>query len=160
MSSLYSHWWYEMHKVGELPVEKFMRRRFSRVATNDDIKEVVRILLRGDTSVVAVFYRNKFVGEIHELDLLKLAVDPRKIPKEEVITLGVGVDMGYFAKTAGDIVRRHEIKISPETKIKDACFTMLKSGVRAIPVMKDNKLLGIVMERDILKKIVKRRLEK
>ena len=149
-----------MHKVGELPAEKLMRRRFSRVNTTDDIKDVIRILLKGDTSVVTVFYRNKFVGEIHELDILKLAVDPREIPKEEVITLGVSVDMGYFAKTAEDIVRRHEIAISPETKIKEASFTMLKSGLRAIPVMKDSKLLGILMERDILKRIVERRLEK
>jgi len=149
-----------MHKIGELPAEKLMRKRFYKIKIDDKIQKVVRTLLRGDTSVVAVFHGRRFIGEIHELDLLKLVVDPKEIPEEEIITLGFGLDMGYFAKTARDIVRRHEISISPKTKIKEASFIMLREGVKSLPVMKNKRLLGILTERDIMKRVMKRGLEK
>lgn len=149
-----------MHRIGELPAEKLMRKRFSKVKTNDKVSKVIKLLINSDSSVLPVFEGRKFVGEIHELDLLKLVVDPKDIPEEEVITLGFGLDMGYFAKTAGDIVRRHEISISPKTKIKEASFIMLKEGVKSLPVMKKKRLIGIITERDILNKVIKRGLEK
>jgi CBS domain-containing protein len=149
-----------MDKVGELTARELMRKRFSKINTTDEIKKVIRALLDGDAGVVAVFYRNKFVGEIHELDLLKLAVDPKKIPSEDIVPLGVGLDMGYFAKIAGDIVRRHDIIIGPETRVSEAAYIMLKQGVKAVPVMEDKKLLGILTERDILRMITRRRAGK
>lgn len=145
-----------MHKVGELEAKKLMRKRFSKADVDDDIKKVIKIFLNTDANVIAVFDGRKFVGEIHELDMLKLAVDPKEIPEEEIIILGFGMDMGYFAKTARDIVRRHEVSITPETKIKDASFIMLKENVKSLPVMKGDKLLGILTEKDILKKVIDR----
>lgn len=149
-----------MYKVGELTVKELMRKRFSTVNTTDDIRDVIRVLMKSDTASVAVFYRNKFVGEIHEVDLLKLAIDPKKIPEEDVIPLGVGLDMGYFAKVAGDIARRHEISVKPETTVSEAAYTMLRQGVKTVPVMEDNKMIGIITEKDILRVITSTRVEK
>ncbi|MCK4497563.1 MAG: CBS domain-containing protein [Candidatus Aenigmarchaeota archaeon] len=149
-----------MHKIGKLPAEKLMRKRFPKIKINDKISKVIKTLLKTDTSVVPVFEGRKFIGEIHELDMLKIVVDTKEIPEEEIITLGFGLDMGYFAKTARDIVRRHEISISSKTKIKEASFIMLKEGVKSLPVMKNKRLVGILTERDILKRVMKKGLEK
>lgn len=149
-----------MDKVKELPVEKVMRKKFNKVKTSDKISKIIKLFLRSDITVLPVFESRKFIGEIHELDLLKLVVDPKEIPEEEIVVLGFGMDMGYFAKTAGDMVRRHNVSVSPDTKIKEASYTMLKENVKAIPVIKNKRLVGILTERDILNRIVKRGMKK
>jgi len=147
-------------KFGQLPVKDIMNKRFRKVHINDRIPKVCRQVFRCESNVLPVFGGGKFIGEIHEIDLLKLAIEPKDIPEEELIPLGFGIDMGFFAKTARDIVRRHEITVKPDTKIKDAAFMMFKEGVRSIPVIENGKLLGILTERDILKKILKRGLKR
>ena len=147
-----------MQKIGEFPAEKLMTKKFPRIKISDKIPEIMRLLVKGKSNVLPVFFKRKFIGEIHEIDLLKLAVNPKEIPEEEVVTLGFGLDMGYFAKTAGDLVRKHEITISPKTKIKEAAFIMVKEDVKSLPVVKNKRFLGILRERDIIKAIMKRGL--
>ncbi|MFC2143790.1 HPP family protein [Candidatus Aenigmatarchaeota archaeon] len=149
-----------MEKIKELPVEKVMRKKFNRVKISDKISKIIKLFLRSDITVLPVFDGKKFAGEIHELDLLKLVVDPKEIPEEEIVVLGFGMDMGYFAKTAGDIVRRHNVSVSPNTKIKEASYTMLKENVKAIPVIKNKILVGILTERDILNRVIKEATKK
>ncbi len=144
-----------MHRIGELPAVKVMRKRFPRLKASDGIKRVISALLKTDASVVPVFEKGRFKGEVHELDLLKLMVDPREIPEDEIVVLGFGMDMGYFARKAGDIMRRHSLSASPGTKVKDVSYTMLRENVKAIPVIERGRLLGIITERDILKRAMK-----
>lgn len=149
-----------MMEIGKLAAEKVMRKKFSKLRGDDKIPKVIKTFVKEDANVIPVFEKNRFIGEIHELDILKLVVDPKEVPDEEIMILGFELDMGYFAKTAADIVRRHEISISPKTKIKDASLIMLKQNVKSIPVIKNKKLVGILREKDILDRIVKRGMKK
>ena len=118
--------------------------------------EKLKIFEKEDISVLPVMKGNKFVGEIHDVDLLKLLVNIKDVPEEDITSLGFSVDMGYIAKTAEDIMRRHDIVLEPITKVKDAAYTMLKEGVSKIPVMRKNSLLGILSEKKLLEELLKR----
>ena len=139
-----------------MPIAKFVKKKFLKVRARDSIKKVIRIFEKEDISVLPVFKGKKFMGEIHEIDLLKLLVNIKDIPEEDVTSLGFTVDMGYIAKTAEQIMRRHDIILEPKTKVKDAAYTMLKEGVSKIPVMKKKSLIGILSEKKLLEELIKR----
>ena len=145
-----------MEDFREMPVNKFVKKQFLRVKTKDSIEKIIKIFEKEDISVLPVMKGNKFVGEIHDVDLLKLLVNIKDVPEEDITSLGFSVDMGYIAKTAEDIMRRHDIVLEPITKVKDAAYTMLKEGVSKIPVMRKNSLLGILSEKKLLEELLKR----
>ncbi len=55
---------------------------------------------------------------------------------------------------ARDIMVREVITVSPATKIKEAVELMNKNGIGCLVVTRKEKPVGIMTERDVLKKIV------
>ena len=51
---------------------------------------------------------------------------------------------------AKDIMTTDVITIDPETSVKDAANIMSEHGISGLPVVKDNKLVGIVTENDLI----------
>jgi len=47
------------------------------------------------------------------------------------------------------------VTVSPNTSIENAMIKMLKNGIRRLPVIEKEKLVGIVTERDILRWVLK-----
>lgn len=54
---------------------------------------------------------------------------------------------------AGDIMNKHVISLKPESKANDAVTMMKKHAISQIPIIKNNKVLGIVSETTILNHI-------
>ncbi len=63
------------------------------------------------------------------------------------VSLGEG-DKGMFVK---DIMTTNVITVSPETTFYEAMEIIRAKGVRRLPVVKDDKVIGIVAEKDLLK---------
>lgn len=145
-----------MDALKESTIGKVITKRFTKVSPGTPIKQVIRIFDRTGYSVLPVINGSKFLGEIHKVDLLKLLVDMKQVPEEDIVSLGFGMDFGYVAKKAKDIMRRHDIALSPDTKVKDAAYTMLKEGVTTIPVIDKKRIIGIVSEMEILDEVIKR----
>ncbi|GGJ92248.1 CBS domain-containing protein [Pseudomonas matsuisoli] len=61
-------------------------------------------------------------------------------------------------KTAGELISRKKQQdvytIAPEATVLDALRLMADKNVGALPVLKDNELVGIVSERDYARKMV------
>ncbi|MBR9707025.1 MAG: CBS domain-containing protein [Candidatus Diapherotrites archaeon] len=142
-------------KIGENPVSKVMRKRFKSVTPSEPIKTFIKEFQKADVNVIPVISKGKFLGEVHELDLLKLIVDPTHIPNEEVISLGFDVDFGYFAKTAKDIMRRHDLSVKPTDLLQDAAYTMRREDASALPVKEKGKIIGMLTANRILNLIIK-----
>lgn len=51
---------------------------------------------------------------------------------------------------AKDIMTTDVITVDPETSIKDAANIMSEHGISGLPVVRDNKLVGIVTENDLI----------
>jgi len=56
--------------------------------------------------------------------------------------------------TVKDVMRHNPIFISPDSPIEDAIFILLNRRFHSLPVVKDEKLVGIVTTTDFLKLLV------
>src|SRR5262245_26625895 len=62
-------------------------------------------------------------------------------------------------KTIGDIVRGRELySVRPESSVLEAADLMHSKNVGAVPVLEKNRLVGILSERDVLRRVVVRKL--
>ncbi|RJR17537.1 MAG: cyclic nucleotide-binding/CBS domain-containing protein [Desulfobacteraceae bacterium] len=50
----------------------------------------------------------------------------------------------------GDIMTSPLISVSPEFFLFDAILLMIRKGIKYLPIMKDNALIGIISERDLM----------
>lgn len=139
-----------MKPIGKEPVKKVMRKRFPRLNVSDPVKKAARVFSKTSLNAIPVFRRNKFVGELHERELLSLAVDVQKIPEFEAIRSG----MAFFAKRVGDLMSEHGDAISPNAKVSDAALMMMMGDDTIIPVMEKGKLVGVITRQDIVGKLV------
>ncbi len=53
---------------------------------------------------------------------------------------------------ARDIMTQDVITISPDTTVEEAAKVLSENQISGVPVVKDNRLVGIVSERDIIMK--------
>ncbi len=53
---------------------------------------------------------------------------------------------------ARDIMTKDVITISPDTTVEEAARVLSENQISGVPVVKDNRLVGIVSERDIIMK--------
>ncbi len=149
-----------MKIIGKKRAGDLLRKRFPKLNIDDSLYTVFKKFDKTDLNILPVFKGKKFVGEVHEIDLLKVIVNPDKLLRRDIIQFRFSVDFGYFAKKAADIMTRHELSIKEKDLVEDAAYVMLKEGVRCMPVFRKKKLIGILTEVDLINKIVKKGLLK
>ena len=54
----------------------------------------------------------------------------------------------------GEIMERDPVSASPEMEVNDLRRTMLESGARYLPVLQEDKLLGVISFRDVAKAVL------
>ena len=54
----------------------------------------------------------------------------------------------------GEIMDRDPVTAAPDMELNDLRRTMLESGARYLPVMKDGRLLGVISFRDVAKAVL------
>ena len=53
-----------------------------------------------------------------------------------------------------DIMVREPVTATPDMEVNDLRRTMLESGARYLPVMQDNRLIGVISFRDVAKAVL------
>jgi len=54
----------------------------------------------------------------------------------------------------GEIMDRDPVTATPDMEVNDLRRTMLESGARYLPVMKEGRLLGVISFRDVAKAVL------
>ncbi len=54
----------------------------------------------------------------------------------------------------GEIMERDPVSTGPDMEVNDLRRTMLESGARYLPVLQDDKLLGVISFRDVAKAVL------
>lgn len=128
------------------------------------IKEIAKILVENKISgVFVVDASEKLLGVVSEGDLLHKETNPR--PPGALGLLGAiiyyrGIKQyesdfrKLIALTASEIMTSKLIKISPDDKIEDAASLMVNEQIKRLPVMENDKLIGIVTRHDIIKTLM------
>jgi len=58
------------------------------------------------------------------------------------------------ALEVGEIMERDPVSTAPDMEVNDLRRTMLESGARYLPVLQDDKLLGVISFRDVAKAVL------
>jgi len=144
-----------------LTVRDIMHRDVVTVSPDDTLKDVANKLYRYRVSGMPVVdEEGRPVGMISERHLIKAA-----LPDYE--TLIQNLQLSPDAEPFDDLLRREdEIRVkdlmttrlfttTEDTAIVEVAAQMLFRNIRRIPVVADEKLIGLVLRRDIVSKVIR-----
>jgi acetoin utilization protein AcuB len=103
------------------------------------LADVLHLLNRKGVRHILVVEGPRVVGIISDRDI-----------KTE-LALSAGVELEGQARTAGQMMTRQPITIAPTASIQDAAGRMVSARISALPVVQDDRLVGIVTETDLLR---------
>ena len=112
----------------------------------EDVKKI-----RPEASVMDAIQR--MVSE-HVTSLLiegKTLSDYGIITRRDVITKVVASGKDLHKTTVSEVMSRGLIMVAPEDDVRKAAMLMAKTGLRRFPVIKEDKVVGLISNGDILK---------
>jgi CBS domain-containing protein len=115
------------------------------------ISEAHKIMQDNDIRRLPVVDGDKLVGII-------TIGDVREASPSDATTLSIW-ELNYLwaQLTVEKIMTRNVLKVSPDTPILNAAQTMLEDKVSGLPVVEDEKLVGVITESDIFRMLVRSR---
>jgi CBS domain-containing protein len=125
-----------------MQVKEILRVKGSRLLSIEPsglAADAVRTMARENLGSLVVMDQGRMVGMLtfHEL-LRALATRGGALGELEV----------------SEIMVRDPVSAAPEMEVNDLRRTMLESGARYLPVLKDAKLLGVISFRDVAKAVL------
>ena len=96
--------------------------------------DAAALMKQYDVGVIPIVEGEELVGLVTDRDLVLRVIAERQIPTEVRI---------------GDIVTRSPVTVSPDTRISEAREVMAEHKVRRLPVVKNDRLVGILSLGDL-----------
>lgn len=109
------------------------------VDVKENVEVALRVMVKFDIGSVIVTDNGRPVGVITERDVTRTSIRGDQFLSSPVTSL-----MSIPIQTA-----------SPDTEIWRAFETMLKLGVRRLPIVQEGKLVGIVTEKDLTRWVLR-----
>jgi len=110
-----------------------MNEYVEAITPNESASEAAKRMLEKDIGSILVVDNGKLVGIITKSDYIRAFI--KSCRKEDL--------------KVADIMSKPVITCSPETPISEIIHIMRLNGIRHIPVLDKNKLLGIVTDFDL-----------
>jgi CBS domain-containing protein len=117
-------------------------------AADLSIKDAIRLLDRHEiTALPVVDERERLVGIVSEADLIRdeLVRDPRAHARAD------GDEVEPSPKTVADVMTTGVLAVHESTDAADMARLMLDTGVKSIPVVHGQRVVGIVSRRDLIR---------
>ncbi|MFQ5997924.1 MAG: CBS domain-containing protein [Candidatus Bathyarchaeia archaeon] len=132
----------ERKPAGEL-LRSFMTPFVITVASSEPVRRALELMNGNDVGSIVVVEKGAPVGIITERDISKQMMN-----KPDLLNL-----------PANNVMSTPVLTSNPDLPVWKAVEVMTKRGIRRLPLVNDNKLVGIVTEKDIFKWIVKQNFE-
>ena len=133
----------------EVKVSEVMNKRPREVREYTSIDGLLERMLGQIESCFPVVDKNrKLVGIVTESDLLQMFHS--QIPWATIGSAKVREILKYSAKNVGDLMTKNPVTVSPDMNIGEAMNLMISNKVRRLPVVKGDKLVGLLSLRDII----------
>jgi CBS domain-containing protein len=127
-----------------MKVKDIMVKEVATLDIDDELSLANDIMRLGRIRHLPVVSGENLVGIISERDLFRSSLAQ---------ALGYGnKDTREVMKTLRirDVMVKQLATVTPDTKLKDAVALMVDRKIGCLPVVRDNKLLGLITETDIL----------
>jgi len=132
-----------------MKVSKLMSRKLITVSPDDSVERAVQLLQQRGVRHLLVLKDGRLVGIVSDRDL-KRALDSAKARKKKLLNLG-GIFFLLEPFTVREIMTRDVVSIDPNSTVQTATSLMVEMKFGALPVVKSDKLLGIITETDLLR---------
>lgn len=125
-----------------MQVKEILRVKGNRllsVEPSESVTQAVRTMAEQNLGSLVVLERGRMVGMLtfHEI-MEALAARGGTLGELEV----------------GEIMERDPVSTRPDMEVNELRRTMLESGARYLPVLQDEKLLGVISFRDVAKAVL------
>lgn len=143
-----------------MTAKEVMKKEVISVGPEASVKEIAKLLYDNNISGVPVVDdESKILGIISETDLITKVSGPHLPPHIQILG-----GIIYLARpheiedelkkissvTAREIMTMDVVKANEEDTVEDVAALMVDRKVNRIPVVKDNKLTGIITRHDLL----------
>jgi CBS domain-containing protein len=138
-----------------------MTRTIIAVAVRDSVRDVARLLLKQQISGAPVVdERGAVIGVVSEGDLMRRAeieTDARRSWWDRAWAGRERLARDYVrthARTVADVMTSPAVTASADTPLRDIASLMEKKRIKRVPIVEENKLVGIVSRADLLRAFV------
>lgn len=129
-------------------VKKWMSKKVITVDQKESLSEAINILKRNKIRRMPVLDEERLVGIVSDRDLKEAS--PSKVSSLDIW------ELHYLMSKikVKDIMTQNPITISPDSTIEKAAILMHDRKIGGLPVVEDNKLVGIITEQDIFEALI------
>ncbi len=137
VSSVMRDIWDQYRQVGNVPLENIMTKTVITIPANFSMTRAAQSLLDNKiTALPVVNEEQQMIGILTSTDLFKMLQEETPAQKRSILV--------------EDYMSRDVQTINPETPLLDAQRAMATKRIRALPVVKEGMLVGIVTRTDVL----------
>jgi CBS domain-containing protein len=121
-------------------VKDIMTKEVITIDTSKSVFEAAELMSSKGLGCLVVVIKGFPVGIITERDIVRRIVAKRSSPDIKVV----------------EVMTKKIITVNPDTSLKEAARVMLTNKIRRLPVLKNNKLVGIVVASDFVRNVGKK----
>lgn len=118
---------------------EIMTRRVISIDVSELVEEALRLMIKFDVGSIVVTDKRKPIGIITERDITRASLRGDSLLKIP----------------ARSLMSRPIQSVSSDTKVSNGFETMLRLGVRRLPIIDNERLVGIVTERDLIRWVLR-----
>lgn len=120
-------------------LSEIMTTKVLAIDVSERVEEALRLMIKFDVGSIVITDKQKPVGIITERDITRASLRGDNLLRIPVRSL----------------MSRPVQSISPDTEVWKAFEIMLRLGVRRLPVMEADKLIGVVTEKDLTRWVLR-----
>jgi CBS domain-containing protein len=121
-------------------VKDVMTKTVVTVESNKTVTEAAALMAENDVSNLIVMEDNTPIGIITERDFVRRVLAKEKNPQTKI----------------SEVMSTPLRVIDPDATLKEAARRMVRKRIRRLPVIKDNKLVGIITAADFARHLSKK----
>ena len=115
-------------------VERLINGPAVEVHTDDTLTRIAELMVEDSIGLVVVRGEQPLVGVVSERDIVRAVAE--------------GADLE--SDRAGDVMALETVSVPSDATIAEAARMMIEGGMRHLPVLKGDRVVGVVSIRDLL----------
>ena len=121
-------------------VKDVMTQKVLTIESTKTVMEAAALMTQNDVANLIVMENNTPIGIVTERDFVRRVLATEKSPKTKI----------------SEIMSTPLRVIDPDASLKEAARRMVRKRIRRLPVIKDNKLVGIITATDFARHLSKK----
>ena len=132
-----------------VPVSKIMAKNVVKLNTTDDLATAEKLFKKHRIRHIPVVSGDKAIGMLSYTDLMRISFADAIDESEQEVD-----SMVYNMFTIEQVMAKNVISVSSDTTIQDTAKFLAEREFHALPVIDDDKLVGIVTTTDLIRYLI------